>query len=72
MAWTFFDGESRDAFRRSLPLDEATWERARGWALWKALITLAGTGNGGRDATAAARAFGWRLGARELIGRLTR
>ncbi len=32
------------AVRRSalgLPLDTATWARGRGWALWKALITLA-------------------------------
>jgi aminoglycoside phosphotransferase (APT) family kinase protein len=41
MAWTFFSGESREAFRASLGLDRATWARARGWALWKALITLA-------------------------------
>jgi aminoglycoside phosphotransferase (APT) family kinase protein len=40
MAWTFFSGASRAAFRRSLPLDEATWARARGWALWKALLKL--------------------------------
>lgn len=41
IAWTFFSGESRDAFRSRLPLDEATWARGRGWALWKALIVLA-------------------------------
>jgi aminoglycoside phosphotransferase (APT) family kinase protein len=40
MAWTFFSGESREAFRATLCLDRATWARARGWALWKALITL--------------------------------
>jgi aminoglycoside phosphotransferase (APT) family kinase protein len=41
MVWTFFSGESREAFRAALGLDQATWARARGWALWKALITLA-------------------------------
>jgi aminoglycoside phosphotransferase (APT) family kinase protein len=41
MAWTFFTGESREAFKATLGLDAATWARARGWALWKALITLA-------------------------------
>jgi aminoglycoside phosphotransferase (APT) family kinase protein len=41
MAWTFFSGESREAFKATLGLDRATWARARGWALWKALITLA-------------------------------
>ena len=40
IAWTFFSGESREAFRAGMPLDNATWARARGWALWKALITL--------------------------------
>ena len=42
IAWTFLAGESRKAFRAALPLDEATWARGRGWALWKALITFAG------------------------------
>jgi aminoglycoside phosphotransferase (APT) family kinase protein len=41
MAWTFFSGESRAAFKGTLGLDAATWARARGWSLWKALITLA-------------------------------
>lgn len=40
IAWTFLDGESREAFRAGLPLDDATWARGRGWALWKALITM--------------------------------
>ncbi len=43
IAWTFFVGDSREAFRAALPLDRATWTRGRGWALWKALLTLAGT-----------------------------
>jgi aminoglycoside phosphotransferase (APT) family kinase protein len=42
MAWTVFTGECRKVFRAGLPtLDKATWERARGWALWKALIVCA-------------------------------
>jgi aminoglycoside phosphotransferase (APT) family kinase protein len=41
IAWTLFFGASRTAFRESLGLDEATWIRGRGWALWKALITVA-------------------------------
>ena len=40
IAWTLFSGTSREAFRAALPLDDATWARGRGWALWKALITL--------------------------------
>lgn len=39
MAWTFFDKESRSTFKNMLEVDEGTWNRARGWALWKALIT---------------------------------
>lgn len=41
IAWTLFEGKSRQAFRTALPLDAATWVRGRGWALWKALISLA-------------------------------
>ena len=37
MAWTFFDKQSRKCFVQDL--DQATIDRARGWALWKALIT---------------------------------
>jgi aminoglycoside phosphotransferase (APT) family kinase protein len=45
ISWTLFEGESREAFRASVGLDDATWARARGWALWKALITLANNEN---------------------------
>ncbi|WP_372785454.1 aminoglycoside phosphotransferase family protein [Phenylobacterium sp.] len=41
IAWTFFEGESRAAFRAALPLDAGAWARGRGWTLWKALIVLA-------------------------------
>ena len=41
LAWTLFEGESRAAFRASLPTDDATWARGRGWALWKSLILAA-------------------------------
>ncbi|MBJ7532540.1 phosphotransferase, partial [Rhodomicrobium vannielii ATCC 17100] len=40
LAWNVLDTESRAVFRRALDLDDATWQRGRGWALWKALITL--------------------------------
>ncbi|WCK01299.1 aminoglycoside phosphotransferase family protein [Agrobacterium tumefaciens] len=40
LAWNVFDAQGRDVFRRALGLDEATWQRGRGWALWKALIVL--------------------------------
>jgi aminoglycoside phosphotransferase (APT) family kinase protein len=40
IAWTFLDARSRGAFRDGVPLDAATWQRARGWALWKSLLVL--------------------------------
>jgi aminoglycoside phosphotransferase (APT) family kinase protein len=42
IAFTFLDEPGRDRFRAALGLDGATWSRGRGWALWKALITLVG------------------------------
>jgi aminoglycoside phosphotransferase (APT) family kinase protein len=42
IAWTLFNGESREAFRAMLPLDAGTWARGRAWTLWKALIVAAG------------------------------
>jgi aminoglycoside phosphotransferase (APT) family kinase protein len=41
VAWTYLEGEAREAFRAALPLDAETWARARGWTLWKALIVWA-------------------------------
>jgi aminoglycoside phosphotransferase (APT) family kinase protein len=32
--------ETRDTFRRALSVDDATWARARGWALSQALNAL--------------------------------
>lgn len=40
IAWTHLDPHSREVFRRIMDLDAATWARGRGWALWKALISL--------------------------------
>ncbi|MEE1823279.1 aminoglycoside phosphotransferase family protein [Streptomyces sp. BE20] len=42
MAWTYFTGDERKAFREAVGLPDDTWRRARGWALWKALATTAG------------------------------
>ena len=42
IAWTFFSGASRARFRAELDVDAGTWSRGRGWALWKALISLVG------------------------------
>lgn len=40
IAWTFLQDESRTLFKQQVQLDDDTWSRARGWALWKALITI--------------------------------
>jgi aminoglycoside phosphotransferase (APT) family kinase protein len=40
IAWTFLDGKARDTFIHEMDLDEETWLRARGWALWKATFEL--------------------------------
>ncbi|TDL76181.1 aminoglycoside phosphotransferase family protein [Peribacillus frigoritolerans] len=45
MAWTFFDDHSRKIFKNVLNMNEGTWNRARGWAVWKALITYNGNKN---------------------------
>ncbi len=47
IAWTMFAGDSRKAFRRAVAQDDAMWARARGWALWKALLGL--SESDGRD-----------------------
>lgn len=39
MAWTYFDTEDAQTFKEALNCDDATWQRAKGWALWKALIS---------------------------------
>lgn len=43
IAWGMFSGESREAFRYTVAQDAATWARARGWLLWKCLLTLSGS-----------------------------
>jgi len=42
IAWTLFNAESREVFKSTLAPDKNTWTRGRAWALWKALITVAG------------------------------
>lgn len=55
IAWTLLSGASREAFRARLDVDPGTWARGQGWALWKALITYAGTLRRDHAAAAAAR-----------------
>jgi|GEM_PF-50683 len=40
IAWTLFKGKSRLLFQERMNSDPSTWLRARGWALWKSLITF--------------------------------
>ncbi len=68
IAWTLFHGDSRQAFRDRLAIDDETWARGRCWALWKALITLAqALRTGSADPDRAAIRFGWRVSPREVI-----
>jgi len=41
VAWKMLTLEERKRFRRELAVDDATWMRARGWALSQAVIALA-------------------------------
>jgi aminoglycoside phosphotransferase (APT) family kinase protein len=40
VAWKLHSPAARDAFREELPTDDATWERARGWAVSQAVGAL--------------------------------
>ena len=55
IAWTLLSGPSRDAFRSTLDADAGTWSRGRGWALWKALITLVDQLDGDPEGAAVSR-----------------
>ena len=67
IAWTFFVDESRRAFRGALALDDGTWARGRGWALWKALVTHVKLVRSDTYAVDAAHRFGWRLSSRGVL-----
>lgn len=43
IAWTLLRAEGRLAFRDRLAVDDQTWARGRGWALWKTLVACANT-----------------------------
>ena len=40
IAWGLFSGKSREVFRTTLQLDEATWRRGRGHALSQAVVFI--------------------------------
>lgn len=64
ITWTLFHDASRRMFRERLGLDDGTWSRGRGWALWKALNTLT---KPQAEAERRRVRFGWRIGARAVI-----
>jgi aminoglycoside phosphotransferase (APT) family kinase protein len=70
MAWTFFDEASGRTFRDGLELDDATWERGRGWALWKALIMIGYAREDGTDDRPETDRMGWRYSSREIVDRI--
>ena len=42
ITWVTLTGPAREAFRAGMKQDPASWARARGWALWKAMLQLSG------------------------------
>ena len=59
IAWTLLTADGRSAFRERLSVDEATWARGRGWALWKTLVTCAlAVDQADREAANALRVLG--------------
>src|SRR5207244_12497663 len=46
VAWDLFSGESRDAYRAALGVDEATWARGRGWAITRSEERRVGSARG--------------------------
>jgi aminoglycoside phosphotransferase (APT) family kinase protein len=63
--WTMFDDASRRRFRSTVRADAGTWARARGWALWKALIDIPGRPPNDPGRTGAR--FGWRWDAPGVV-----
>ncbi|WP_432509136.1 aminoglycoside phosphotransferase family protein [Kineococcus auxinigenes] len=53
-AWTLLDAAGRKAFRDRLGVDDGTWARGRGWALWKTLATCAAAVDRDDEASAGA------------------
>jgi aminoglycoside phosphotransferase (APT) family kinase protein len=68
IAWTFLHGASRHRYRERLQIDDATWVRGRGWALWKALVVHAeARASDADDVASAGLQDGWRVNARAVI-----
>jgi aminoglycoside phosphotransferase (APT) family kinase protein len=50
VAWTVLTSDARQIFRDKLGVDDATWKRGRGWALWKTIATCSYTYDDVEDA----------------------
>jgi aminoglycoside phosphotransferase (APT) family kinase protein len=71
IAWTLFSGESRRVLRAAVGLDDATWERGRGWALWKALFEIHHARAFDADAAVPGwQRMGWRTDAEGIVDEL--
>ena len=64
LAWTYLDDEAAAVLRAGTGVDDETWSRGAGWALWKALLTVAED-----DPAASERRYGWRYSAAQVIRR---
>jgi aminoglycoside phosphotransferase (APT) family kinase protein len=70
IAWTLFSGRSREAFMDRLRFDDATWARARGWALWKAASSHVQARRHGETTETAGVPFGWSGSPKSVIEEL--
>jgi aminoglycoside phosphotransferase (APT) family kinase protein len=68
LAWTLFEGASRNEFIRSMNFDDKAWARARGWTLWKALKGLAALPED--HPRNSGQRLGWRWRSTEVVDRL--
>ena len=67
MAWTYFGDVARHRFLDRNELDADTLDRARGWALWKALLAAAGAAHNGTDPDTVSRRWGWSRAPTEVL-----
>lgn len=65
LAWTTFEESSRRRFMEAVDVDRATWARARGWALWKAVVALPALADD--DPRNDGTRFGWRWTAAGVV-----
>jgi len=67
IGWTSLSHTQREYLGSMLDVDEATWMRGRGWALWKALITAVDIKRGDEDP---APRYGWHGSTDDVLARI--